>query len=161
MATISDLRRGDKFVHAGVTYYAMDDARLTSEFSSLGDFCSVRLVKASGLTPDADGVIDLGMTMLDNKAVLASQEIRIVSRDHTLHHISEEIREGTPAVQPMSNLSYVMAARARAQREVDDMDEFRDILIRLAIGSGVRVAELAEKTGLSRERIYQIRDGRR
>lgn len=163
MATVEDIRRGDKFTWNGTTYYAMDDARLYApeEFGDLGEFCAVRLIRAAGLTPNSDGVIDLDMRMLDNKAILRTAPVTIISRGHALHHVTDEVRETVPVEQVMPNLCYVMAARKRAQREVNDLDEQRDHYIRQAIASGARVAELAELTGLSRERIYQVRDGRR
>jgi len=54
------------------------------------------------------------------------------------------------------------AAEAADWRELaDDADKRRDDLIRAALADGVSVGEVVNATGLSRARIYQIRDGRR
>lgn len=53
---------------------------------------------------------------------------------------------------------------AHAQADVDQQDERlarRDAAIRSALSEGVPVREIVAHTGLSRERVYQIRDGRR
>jgi hypothetical protein len=44
---------------------------------------------------------------------------------------------------------------------VDEAVEERDDLIRRLLAGGVAVKDIKAKTGLSRERVYQIRDGRR
>lgn len=50
---------------------------------------------------------------------------------------------------------------ADAVRSVHYYEEERDALIRSAVADRVPVTAIAEKAGLSRARIYQIRDGRR
>ncbi|WP_282790905.1 hypothetical protein [Streptomyces sp. CC224B] len=49
---------------------------------------------------------------------------------------------------------------AAAARAITDAEEHRDSLIRAAIGR-VPVTAIADAAGLTRARIYQIRDGRR
>ena len=53
--------------------------------------------------------------------------------------------------------AWVANARKDAERAEADMAD----LIRLAVKAQVSVTEIARAAGLSRERIYQIRDGRR
>jgi hypothetical protein len=53
---------------------------------------------------------------------------------------------------------------AQAEASLDRQDERlsrRDNLLRKALAEGTPVREIVELTGLSRERVYQIRDGRR
>jgi hypothetical protein len=45
--------------------------------------------------------------------------------------------------------------------QINDLGSERDVFVRRAITAGIPVIELAQMTGLSRARIYQIRDGRR
>lgn len=52
-------------------------------------------------------------------------------------------------------------ARRRADADAADAMERQAIAIRSAIAAGVSVSEIVQVTGLSRERVYQIRDGRR
>lgn len=57
-----------------------------------------------------------------------------------------------------------LAELAEAQADVDKHDEQiarRDAAIRAAVKQSVSALRIAEMTGLSRGRIYQIRDGRR
>ncbi|WP_102157719.1 hypothetical protein [Zhihengliuella halotolerans] len=55
-----------------------------------------------------------------------------------------------------------LAARVAAQQaSLDEAKAELDDAIRAALAAGVPVTELAEKSGLSRPRIYQIRDRRR
>lgn len=162
-ATITDLRRGDKFTWAGTTYYAVDDARpmnMNTASSGVPQAYDVSLAKAAGLTPNTDGVIDVD-TKYDRQAIAATTQIDIISRDHPIHRFSDDAREETPAEQALGVLHGILDARRRAQRDLDDLDESRDIAIRQALVSGVSAIDLAEETGLSRGRIYQIRDGRR
>lgn len=50
--------------------------------------------------------------------------------------------------------------RAAAETATDADREWR-AAIRAALASGQRVADVADAAGISRERVYQIRDGRR
>lgn len=54
-----------------------------------------------------------------------------------------------------------VAARNEARDAFDKADASLRESIRAAIVAGVKVPALVEATGLSRPRIYQIRDGRR
>lgn len=52
-------------------------------------------------------------------------------------------------------------ARRRIDKDADEAQEKQAAAIRAALNVGVTVAELARVTGLSTQRIYQIRDGKR
>lgn len=55
------------------------------------------------------------------------------------------------------------ATRARQRADADRAEamERQATAIRAAIAAGVTITQLVEVTGLSRERVYQIRDHRR
>lgn len=54
--------------------------------------------------------------------------------------------------------AFMLAERERAvEREREDLA----VAIRTALSSGVPAAEVAELAGISKARVYQIRDGRR
>lgn len=55
----------------------------------------------------------------------------------------------------------VRVAIAKAEADVAARVAQRDNLVRSMLAEGVRVATLAEAFGLTRSRVYQIRDGRR
>lgn len=59
-----------------------------------------------------------------------------------------EVRSATAKVESLTS-------------ELDNAKQYRDAKIRTAIQRGKSVADLTQATGLSRERVYQIRDGRR
>ncbi len=61
----------------------------------------------------------------------------------------------------IDELTDATAVRERAQAELDDADHEWRKSIRQAIEMGVPVRLVADAAKISRERIYQIRDGRR
>ncbi len=70
---------------------------------------------------------------------------------------------GEAACGEEAGLSLMRAAqRVQSIRELaEGIEESRDDLIRRMIAGGVSVSSIASKVGLDRQRIYQIRDGRR
>lgn len=60
-----------------------------------------------------------------------------------------------------SRIAEVTEQRAKAQADLDWADQQWRALIAAAAGSGVSVASIADAAGISRARVYQIRDGRR
>ncbi len=61
----------------------------------------------------------------------------------------------------MSALPEAVRALQEAEAAVARATQARDEAVRKAIADGVPVATLAEQAGLSKARVYQIRDGRR
>lgn len=75
-----------------------------------------------------------------------------------------ELIIGSIASAALYNSASVLDDLVEAQGDVDRQDERlsrRDSLLRKALSEGIPVREIVEHTGLSRERVYQIRDGRR
>ncbi len=66
-----------------------------------------------------------------------------------------------PTADPIAAVELATDLRRRAEAAAEKAVEEQTIAIRAAIGAGVNTLELAGLTGLSRARIYQIRDGRR
>lgn len=163
-ATIADIRRGDRFTWAGKTYIAFDDARPSRLAADLGDFCEIGTIQASAITADADGTYHQGTAFVDCTTVLSNKEIEILERGLKTLRIAEEPENADRPVSEwyaLGHLRSTMSARSLAQRVADDIDQTRDHQIRDAIKAGVSVPEIMEITGLSRPRIYQIRDGKR
>lgn len=70
----------------------------------------------------------------------------------------------TPPVGPRSHIDIVReaaAAKALATMNVDDADRRWREAIQIAIAAGERVVDIAAAAGVTRDRVYQIRDGRR
>lgn len=50
---------------------------------------------------------------------------------------------------------------AEARTKADEAEQHWQSVIRIALSQGGSAAEIAEAAGISRQRVYQIRDGRR
>jgi len=64
----------------------------------------------------------------------------------------------------MTDLNKVCSAArilTKARARTAEAEEFLHDAIRGALANGVRAAEIAEAVGISRARVYQIRDGKR
>lgn len=61
----------------------------------------------------------------------------------------------------LTRLASATQRRENAQRAADDADQEWREMIRTAVAAGARVTEVAMTAGISRERVYQIKDGRR
>lgn len=166
-ATIADIRRGDRFTWAGHHYIAADDAR-PSTGGGMNGYCDI-LTLPGTLKPSDDGAVHQGSNFGRYIAVRADFEIDITQRGVQVVMLNEEpdLRDESGAVgaDPQKavreRLAVIAHQRKLARRVVDDIDETRDEWIRTGLRNGMSVKELQERTGLSRQRIYQIRDGRR
>ena len=61
----------------------------------------------------------------------------------------------------MEILTEAVDARRQAEQAVAEATRRRDDAVRQAIGDGVPVTAIADRAGLSKARVYQIRDHRR
>ena len=64
----------------------------------------------------------------------------------------------SPGIAKVSNAARMVR---EARRDVAEAEEFLQDAIRQALAGGHRTVDIAEAAGLSRARIYQIRDGKR
>lgn len=65
------------------------------------------------------------------------------------------------AAQPVTTVQEATDKLAAARDALADADGRWRAAIRAALADGQRVVDIAEAAGISRERVYQIRDGRR
>lgn len=162
-ATVNDIRRGDRFTWSGRTWIAAADAHP----NLYGIYGAVDLVTLPGnLKASADGVIRQdNPSQLKSRAVHFTAPVTITERGITIaleHEDAPAVRRTRTAAESSLRLVERQAKRRKAlEQEITGADrEFGD-LVRMALANGASVAQLTEKTGLSRARIYQIRDGRR
>ncbi|TXS35134.1 hypothetical protein [Streptomyces sp. t39] len=161
MATIADIRRGDKFTHSGRTYIAADDARP----SGVTGYYDVTTLP--GTAKADDGVIRQGALFGRDITVRPDFAVDIITRGLTVEMLWETTHNQRPEATTASEdavrfwLGHITRQREAAQRQSADLDLTRDKWIRAALALSVPVTEIAHLAGLSRERIYQIRDGRR
>ena len=146
------------FTWAGRRLIAVGDAAPSLYTPSLPNVVTVEYVK---YRPATDGIYEIGADMTKNDVITETTLVEIHERGAKVHHVSDDIRDETPAEQTREQLSHVAKVRQKARREFEDSDEEFRIAIRQALHSGISVAEVRQITGLSRERIYQIRDDRR
>lgn len=80
--------------------------------------------------------------------------------DGDIHYMGGEWMElylGDPMSGVRAATEHLMTSRATAE----DADRAWRASIRAALADGQRAVDIAEAAGISRERVYQIRDGRR
>jgi hypothetical protein len=167
-ATIGDIRKGDRFTWGSKTYIAFDDARPVITGIANDDywqrFSNIFMISTAAIAPAEDGSYHQESRNIDCQSVLTDKTIEIHERDRTTVCAWEEPDSTDKPVDEQHTrikLENIMHARKQAQRLAEDVDQTRDHYIRRALKGGSSVAQLMEITGLSRARIYQIRDGRR
>lgn len=160
--TISNIRRGDRFTWNNTEWIAIYDAAPSSaDPAATNDpgFSAVYMAKASKFKARKDGVLEvIGTT---TETILSDKEVTVHDRGLRVHCPADDVRPEVPAWQARNGLERVVRARVAAQRQLEDTDEEFRNFVRQSIASNVSIPEICEVTGLSRQRIYQIRDGRR
>ena len=170
-ATIADIRRGDRFTRLGGrggTYIAVRAAKPYNG-GTYGLRTHVWIVEDKGQQIGADGIVDLGED--GGRMINDGPEtpVEIHERGLPIHHIGDDPLAFTDTPNPHLGGKTDRELEAGRLREsiptvigqIDNLGSERDILIRKALAAGISAIELKELTGLSRARIYQIRDGRR
>ncbi|GAQ64036.1 hypothetical protein [Streptomyces scabiei] len=164
-ATIADIRRGDRFTRLagrGGTYIAVRAAKVTASGKA-----RVWVVEDHSQTVDDDGVMDLADRgrMIDPGS---DTPVEIHDRALPIRHTADEPEfTDEPNVHLGGKTDRELRAAELRRRipeligKISDLGSERDLLVRQGITAGIPVIELADMTGLSRARIYQIRDGRR
>lgn len=164
-ATIADIRRGDRFTRLagrGGSYIAVRAAKETASGRA-----RVWVVEDNGQTIGADGVMDLSDRgrMIDPAS---DTPVEIHARALPIRHGADEPElsdEPNPHLGGKTGRELEAAELRRRIPEligqISNLGSERDLMVRQAINAGIPVIELANMTGLSRARIYQIRDGRR
>jgi hypothetical protein len=159
-ATIADIRRGDRFTWNNREWIAVYDAYpATAAYIDDDRFYvlpAVPAVKAK----EVDGVHEI-TTAIGADVVLHTAAVTIHERDLPVHTRQDDVHETAPLEHAESALKFIVDAREAAHRAVEQRDEEFNARVRQFLASGGSVAVAVEKTGLSRARIYQIRDGRR
>ncbi|MFJ9633857.1 hypothetical protein ACIRU8_39795 [Streptomyces sp. NPDC101175] len=167
-ATIADIRRGDRFTRLagrGGTFIAIRAAKLNKATGRV----RVWIVEDHGQQAGDDSVVDLtesGMGRMINGD--SDVPVEIHDQGMTIRHDSDEIPyDDRPNPHLSGKTDRELDATELRRRipelieEISNLGSERDLLVRHGLAAGISAIELAEMTGLSRARIYQIRDGRR
>lgn len=159
-ATIADIRRGDRFTWNNREWIAVYDAYpATAAYINDDRFYVLPAVPATK-TKEIDGVHEI-TTAIGADVVLHTAKVTIHERDLPVHTRQDDIHEDSPLEHAETALNGVIKAREHAHRAAEQRDEEFNTRLRQFLASGGSVASAVQKTGLSRARIYQIRDGRR
>lgn len=166
-ATIVDIRRGDRFTRIGGrggTYIALRTAKPKHG----GERYGVMVIEDDGTPTAPDGTIDLTGKRPRIIDPAATQVVEIHERDL---EIKRDVETRTFDDEPNPFMGGKTDRELAAMRlrnwipevcaKITDLGSERDLLVRQGLNAGIPAIELAELTGLSRARIYQIRDGRR
>jgi len=159
-ATIADIRRGDRFTWNNREWIAVYDAYPATAAYINDDRFYVLPAVAARLAKEVDGVREI-TTYIGADLVLHTAPVTIHERDLPIHNSQDDIRDDSPLTHAEAALKFIVGARTAAHRAVEQRDEEFNARVRQFLASGGTVADAVEKTGLSRARIYQIRDGRR
>lgn len=162
-ATINDIRRGDRFTWSNRTWIAAADAHP----NMWGIHGAVDVATLPGnMTAGKDGVVrQTSTSQLKLRAVHYTAPIVITERGIQIsltHEDAPVLRHKRSALESSLRLVKRKAELRKVLGEqMEEADQEFGDLIRMSLANGATVAQLVEKTGLSRARIYQIRDGRR
>lgn len=159
-ATIADIRRGDRFTWNNREWIAAYDAYPATAAYINDDRFYVLPAVAAARTKQVDGVHEI-TTAIGADVVLHTATVTIHERDLPIHCTQDDVRDSSPLEYAEDALTFVIGARTAAHRAVEQRDEEFNARVRQFLASGGSVAAAVKKTGLSRARIYQIRDGRR
>lgn len=98
----------------------------------------------------------------DDEALWDAEEERITrAGEYIIGRQLEDIFMSREADDAMADVRSAAAKVEQLTGGLDEAKHERDAKIRAALERGKSVSDLTEATGLSRERVYQIRDGRR
>lgn len=159
-ATIADIRRGDRFTWNNREWIAVYDAYPATAAYVQDDRFYVVPAVLEAKAKTVDGVHEI-TTAIGADLILHTIQITIHERDLPVHTRQDDVREDSPLEHAENALTFVVGARKAAHRAVEQRDDEFNARVRQFLASGGSVATAVTKTGLSRARIYQIRDGRR
>ncbi|MFE3485071.1 hypothetical protein [Streptomyces griseus] len=162
---VTDIRRGDRFSDARGTYIAIAAATPCDSDRDGNPRVNIRCVKDEGDTVGADGTMHLDRSSrmiqrrTDRTVEIQDRELPIAHKSDKLPEFTDEVDLGSTDREKAAN--HLRIRIPKVVRVLEEQGSERDILIRKGLHAGISVIELAELSGLSRARIYQIRDGRR
>lgn len=162
MATITDVRKGDIYTLGGSQWIALSGARRWGRTGDTHRRIIVERIDLDLAGLRADGVYELGSCGIETTDIPDDTPVDITDRGVAYHHhIDDTDAEDNEACRARDELVRMTAVRRRQEREYTEADGRFRTRIRAALKAGMSVAEVRAETGLSRERVYQIRDGRR
>jgi hypothetical protein len=124
-------------------------------------------VTTAALAAELDVTVDTVDTLVGqivdidgpDAVVITSGRYYTTITDEAADTVREQLR-GEPAdPDPLLTVAEATQDLRDAQAQVDEAEARRDAAVRAAIERGMRIVDIAEAAGLTRGRVYQIRDG--
>lgn len=169
---LSDIKCGDEVYYQGQPHIAIRDGRRSGTTGDAATLASVWLAPTADAGIDDAGVLEFGRRC-GHAGHVPDAEVNLLRRGVEHHSaVRRSVRRPDGALAcEHTNYTATETARSEVRRRslirknLDRLTEeaepaFR-AAIRDALADGVTVAEIQAETGLSRARIYQIRDNRR
>lgn len=169
---ITDVQANDLIEINQIKYIVLKPAHRLSEVGQMADTYRVRVYSARDAATADDGIMELGSQRprtvdVDNTTPVTVIRSNVEYRDLWSYlppekrHLTEIWQTSSPDAFARANLALASLKRKQRQQEAAAADGAFRLRVRKALESGIPVAEIREITGLSRERVYQIRDNRR
>ena len=169
---LSTIHCGDEVFHDGEPHIALRDGKRTGVRGEAATLADVDLIPTRFAGIAEDGVLEFG---IKGHAVRHVPDIDVQVLRSGVHYRSSALRSETAEdgrlIPVHTGYSAAECVRTELVRytlkrveiglQADEVNGWFREYIRRGLKHGMSVAEIREVTGLSRERIYQIRDGRR
>lgn len=182
---ITQIQANDEIIHNGISYIALTQPERVSDRGDMAHTIRLSLLRTGRAGIHPDGTLEFGATSVETSLLDDTTEVEIIRSDVrwrdvsnyepaiTTEQVIDVLNGGAPPVPGRSINQLAAERKCRAElarvalRRTAHLEQgkaeetsFR-IAVRNAVKAGIPVAEIREATGLSRERVYQIRDGRR
>lgn len=122
----------------------------------------------AGLAAEFDTTVGTVSTLVDQLVELDGVEATLVDDRTLTDAAADTVREQLAAAPASAGAEELLAGvreaasrLAEAQQQAEEAAAVRDRAVVEALRAGGRVADIVDAAGLSRYRVYQIRDGRR
>lgn len=170
---LSELKVGDEIFYRGESYLAFKDGRKTGTSGEAATLATVALGRTSEAGVSEDGVLEFGYSGGGSMDHVPDEDVLLMRSGVSFHSsVYRSVkREDCSLACEKTLYTAADAARAELRRQTlrrgmraEEMNAgeltFRKA-VKNSLDKGIGVAEIVEQTGLSRARVYQIRDGRR
>lgn len=170
---ITEAKANDEITYQGDRYIVEKAPRRLGDKGEAAHLVRVFLLRSDQAGIQDDGTLEFGTTGSNSRDLPDTTDVELVrsnvqyrtSADYVRPYdggnlTADDLKHEREGVA-LSELTRVSLRRAQRAREAGEEDASFRRGVKKALEAGVSVAAIREQTGLSRERIYQIRDGRR
>lgn len=170
---ITESKVNDEITYQGDRYIVTKTPKRLGDKGEAAHLVRIPLLPSDKAGVQDDGTLEFGTTATNSRDLPDTTDVELVrsgvqyrtSADYVTpcdggNLTAEDLKREREGVA-RSELIRVSLRRAQRAREAGEEDSMFRRGVKKAVEAGLSVAEVREQTGLSRERVYQIRDGRR